>query len=210
MGYEEKKVGGGPATGLANDFTSFLQSFMNTGRFPDSRGGVGAASAGAQFNNADPMGTSSGLFNLLNSIVSNPQADAGTRELINKDIERGRNDLRARFGAQGGMAFGTPAAVAEGVYQAEQAPRTAIAMNDMAMQRVQALMPFFQMIHSLSGLGIPQAETTLQPNKWMQGFNTIMDVANTVSNFIPFAGGGDTNSRKPGETVKRTGGTASV
>lgn len=191
MGYEEKTVGGGPATGLANDFTSFLKNMITSGSF-------GGGTAGQQTAGANPSGDAQGIMGLLNSIVSNPQADKSVQQLISKDIERGRNDLRARFGASGGMGFGTPAAVAEGIYQAEQAPRTAVAMDQMAQGRIGALMPFFQMINQLSSLGIPQAQSTMQPNAWMQGFNIISDIANTAANFIPMGpGGGDTSSRMP-------------
>jgi len=191
MGYKERTIGGGPATGLAEDFTGFLKNLINTGSF-------GGGTAGQQAGAANPMGDTQGIMGLLNSIVSNPQADQSVQQLISKDIERGRNDLRARFGAGGGMAYGTPAAFAEGLYQAEQAPRTAIAMDQMAQQRVASLMPFFQMIQNISSMGIPQAQSTLQPSGGMQAFNILMDIANTAANFMPQGpGGGQTNSRGP-------------
>lgn len=197
MGYKERTVGGGPAKGLAEDFVGFLQNFINSGQFggAETRGGVGGSSATSQYNAENPMADSAGIFGLLNSIITNPQADRSVQQLISKDIERGRNDLRARFGAGGGMAYGSPAAFAESLYQAEQAPRTALAMDQMAQNRVGALMPFFQMLQNMSALGIPQAQATMQPSGLMQGFNILMDVANTAANFIPFGGGGETASR---------------
>jgi len=197
MGYKERTVGGGPAKGLANDFVSFLQNFITSGKFggAETRGGIGGSSATSQFNAENPMADSAGIFGLLNSIISNPQADKSVQDLISKDVERGRNDLRARFGASGGMAYGSPAAFAESLYQAEQTPRTALALDQMAQSRIGALMPFFQMLMNTSSLGIPQAQTTMEPSKWMQGFNMLLDTANTVANFIPFAGGGETNAR---------------
>lgn len=185
MGYKERTVGGGPAKGLAKDFTSFLQNFINSGSF-------GGGTAGQQAGAANPMGDAAGIFSLLNSIISNPQADQSVQTLINKDIERGTNALRARYGASGGMPFGTGAQVAEGIYQSEQAPRTALAMDQLAQSRLGALMPFFQFARDIAGLGIPQAQATLEPDAWMQGFNALMDVANTAANFIPGGGGGET------------------
>lgn len=190
MGYKESTVGGGPAKGLGEDWTKFLQQFITSGSF-------GGGTSGEHFNAADPGGDAAGIFGLLNSIISNPQADQGVQTLINKDIERGRNDLRARYGAGGGMGFGTPAAFAESLYQAEQAPRTAMAMDQMAQNRLGALMPLFGFANQISSLGIPQAQSVMEPKGWMQGFNLLMDVANTAANFVPFGGGGETNTRMP-------------
>lgn len=193
MGYEEKTVGGGSAKGLGEDFTRFLSELINTGSF-------GGGTAGQQFNAEDPANDTQGIFGLLNSIISNPQADQSVQQLISKDITRGRNDLRARFGASGGMGFGTPAAVAEGVYQAEQAPRTAVALDEMSRARLASLMPLFGITRDIAGRGITQAQAALQPNGWLQGINLAMDVANTAANFIPGGGGGETNSRGPVDT----------
>lgn len=195
MGYQSKTVGGGPARGLANDFVNFLRPLITSGSF-------GSGTAGQQFNAANPMGNTAGLFGLLNSIISNPQADRSVQELIGKDIERGRNDLRARFGAGGGMAFGSPAAFAESLYQAEQAPRTAMAMDQMSQARLAALMPLLGMTRDISAMGIPQAQTAIEPKGWMQGINLLMDIANTAANFIPGGpGGSDVNSRASGGVV---------
>jgi len=205
MGYKEKTVGGGPATGLADEFVSFLQNFITSGQFGGSsgkgtkknpnevRGGVGGSAATSQYQAENPQADATGIFGLLNSMISNPQADKSVQDLIAKDSERGRNDLRARFGASGGMAYGSPAAYAESLYQAEQAPRTAVAMDQMAQQRIGSLMPFFQMLQNLSGMGIPQAQTVMEPSKFMQGFNMVMDTANTAANFMPMGGGGETD-----------------
>lgn len=198
MGYQEKTIGGGPATGLANDFTAFLKNMITTGSF-------GGGTAGQHAGAANPMGDAAGIFGLLNSIISNPQADQGVQSLINKDIERGRNDLRARFGSSGGMAFGSPAGMVEAVYQAEQAPRTAMAMDQMAQARLAALMPLFGMTRDISAMGIPQAQTVMEPKGWMQGLNLLLDVANTAANFIPGGGGGKTDSRTPTYAGNRSG-----
>lgn len=189
MGYKERTVGGGPTRGLAEDFTNFLSTIINTGSF-------GSGTAGQHAGAANPAKDTTGIMGLLDSIVSNPQADASVQELIGKETERGQNALRSRFGSSGGMSFGTPAAFAEAMYQAEQAPRTAMAMDQMAQNRIGTIMPFFQMIHQMAGKGIPQAETVMQPDAWTTGFNVGMDILNTAANFIPGApGGGDTNSR---------------
>lgn len=191
MGYQEKTVGGGPAKQLGADWTNFLQNFINSGSF-------GGGTAGQQFAGADPSGSTGGIFGLLNSMVSNPSADAGVLDLINRDIERGRNDLRARFGQGGGMGFGTPAAFAEALYQSEQAPRTAVAMDQMAQNRLASLMPLFGFANQIAGLGIPQAQTIMQPSPWMQGINLALDVANTAAKFVnPLTTSAETSTRTP-------------
>lgn len=199
MGYRERTVGGGPAKGLAEDFTSFLRNFITSGSF-------GSGTAGQQFTAADPAGGAANIFGLLNSMISNPTADRSVQELISKDIERGRNDLRARFGAGGGMAFGSPAAFAEALYQSEQAPRTAMAMDQMAQSRIGTLMPFFQMLQNISSLGIPQAQATMEPKPWLQALNLGMDVAGTVLPFVPGIGtaaGAALKTAKPGQSFLR-------
>lgn len=181
MGYNERTIGGGSATGLADSFTAALKGFIDTGSF-------GGGTAGQQTGAANPMGDAAGIFGLMNSIINNPQADASVQEMLTRDINRGRDDIRARFGASGGMGFGTPAAVAEGMYQAESAPRIAMAMDEMATNRLGALLPIFNMAAQMAALGTPQAQTVMQPSGWMQGLNIAMDLANTAANFIP--GGG--------------------
>lgn len=178
MGYNERTVGGGPAKQLGKDFTGFLGNLINTGSF-------GRGTAGQQAGAANPMGDTAGIFGLLNSIVSNPAADQAVQQLLSKQQERNVNDIRARFGASGGTAFGTPAAFAEGIYRAESTPQIAAAMDQLSQNRLASLMPFFNQAYGLSQLGIPQAQATLEPSGLLQGINIATDIAKTAANFIP-------------------------
>lgn len=182
MGYKERTTGGGPARGLGEDFTGFLQNFINSGSF-------GTATTGQQANAANPMGSTAGIFGLLNSLVSNPATDKAVQETIRKQGERDVNSLRSRFGTSGGTAFGSPAAFAENQYRAEAAPREALAMNELAMSRLQSLMPFFGMAEGVAHKGISQAETNLEPPGWMQALNTGIDIFSAAAPFL-FPGGG--------------------
>lgn len=192
MSYKERTVGGGPTKQLGQDWTNFLSNFINTGSF-------GGATASQQFSGADPGGSAANVFSLLNSIISNPGADRSVQDLISRDVERGRQNLREGFG--GGTGLGTPAAFAQALYESEQAPRTAIALDEMARNRLASILPIFGMAGQTASLGIPQAQTTLEPPKWLQGINLGLDLAKTAAPFflktdIPGTGG-DTVSPVP-------------
>lgn len=196
MNYKEQTTGGGPAVGLAGDFTKFLQGLITSGSFGGGTSGQQAAGGPQQAQDQ-----SQNMFGALNSILQGPNAGLQTsvQDLISRQRTSDVNDLRARFGAQGNMAYGTGAAHAEGLYRAEAAPREALAMDEInrnnKQTQLQMLIPILQMAMGISGKGISQAETTLQAPGWMQGFNMLMDVANTAANFIPGGGGGDTDTR---------------
>lgn len=182
MGYNERTVGGGAAKGLGKDFTSFLQNFINTGSF-------GAGTSGQQGVAADPMADTQGIFGLLNSLVSNPTADKAVQGQLEKDQGRNVNQIRSRFGAGGGTAFGSPGAFAENQYRAESTPEIAKTMDEMGQNRLAALMPLFQQAFGLAGKGIPQAETMMEPDALMQGLNIGSQVASIGANlFAPGAG----------------------
>lgn len=177
MGYNERTVGGGPARGLAKDFTGFLQDFITTGSF-------GGGTAGQQAGVANPMSDAANVFGLLNSIINNPQADQAVQDQISKTQDRNVNQIRARFGTSGGSAFGSPAAFAENQYRAEATPQVAMAMDQMAQNRLASLMPFFTQAMGISGMGIPQTQTTMQPNGWMQGLNLATQLGGIGANFL--------------------------
>lgn len=200
MNHKYQEYGGGPAVGLAENFTNFLNRIITTGSF-------GGTTAAQQANAANPIGSTQDVFGFLNSIIQGPDAGLITtiNDMISKETDRSANALRARFGAQGGMAFGTPAAFAEGVLRAEAAPRAALAVDEINRANkalgIQALMPLFQMASGLSQAGIAPRQGTLQPPGWLQGVNLLLDVANTAANFIPFGGGGATNRTVNSTTV---------
>jgi hypothetical protein len=158
--YEEK--GGGPSVGLANDFVSGLQSLLFGG------GGMGAPIAGARAGAADPMGQTTGMMGILSSLLSPGAGEMGgaMSEMISKQNERDVAGLRARYGASGGMGFGTPAAYAESLYRAEAAPRATMAVGNLQLQALQQLLPIFT---SLAGKGITQREGVMSPNPLASG-----------------------------------------
>lgn len=172
MGNQFKEVGGGPATGLANDFVSFLQNGLMTGQF-------GGGTAGARFAGANPGGSTMGIAGVLNDILAGGAGQLGgsLSDMISKDTERQTNALRARFGVGGGQAFGSPAAYAESMLRAEQAPRLTQAIGGLQMQALNQLMPIMA---GLAGKGISQRETIAQPNPIASGVAAIAPIAGAV------------------------------
>jgi hypothetical protein len=160
-------VGGGPATGLAKDFTGWLDKALNTGTF-GSGGGTG-----------DPTGDTRGFTGVLNDILSagGGQFGGALGELIKQRQTADIGDLRARFGASGGMAFGTPAAYAESQYRAAAAPQAATAIGQLQLS---ALQPILQALMGLSGMGIPQAQAYVSPNPWLSGVEALGGLATGV------------------------------
>jgi hypothetical protein len=165
MGLNEKTVGGGAASGFATDFTNWLSTGLNNGQF-------GGASAANGAMGANPMGGTMGISNILNDLLSGGAGNIGgaMSDMISRSNDRNVAGLRSRFGAGGGTAFGTPAAHAEAVMRAEEAPMLTQAIGGLQLQ---ALMPILQMMMGVTGLGTPQAQTTMQPNAWMQGLSAL-------------------------------------
>lgn len=173
MGAKTKEIGGGAATGLSNDYISSLQSLLNGG-------GTGAA------GRPDAMGSTGNIMNVLRDILSAGGGKAGNAldQLFSKQSERDINGIRARFGAGGGAAFGTPAAFAEGLYRSESAPRFATALNDLQMK---ALLPLLQQIGGLSEKGISQRQVVQTPGVAGQILGPLAGIAKSV---LPFVTGG--------------------
>lgn len=175
MGSQLKEVGGGPATGLANDFVKFLQNGLNSGTF----GGLTAATGTM---GANPAGSTVGIAGVLNDILSGGAGQLGgsLQEMISKQGNRDADALRARFGASGGTAFGTPAAYAESLLRSETAPKLATAVGGLQLQ---ALQPLLGIIAGLSQKGISQRETVQQPS-------TLGSIASIASPILGTALGG--------------------
>lgn len=182
-------AGGGPATGLADSFVQILQNGLtgnfgpnsSTGPSPDRGGGLFAGfnfpglsgqGDGQQFNRANPVASTTGIAGTLNDILSGGAGKLGGAlgKLIQTQQTNDIAALRSRFGAGGGMSLGTPAAYAESTYRANAAPQ--IATQTGALQ-LQTLLPILQMITSLSGKGIPQAETFAGPSDFTQFANLL-------------------------------------
>lgn len=156
MGMKYKQVGGGPATGLAQDYTNFLEQGLNTGTF-----GPGFAAGGSA------MGATQGIGGFLNDILSGGAGKLGgsLQQILQTQQTNDVNSIRSRFGAGGGTAFGTPAAYAESTYRAQAAPQIASAIGNLQLQ---TLLPLLGQIGGLAQRGIPQAEIVGQQSPWAQ------------------------------------------
>lgn len=163
-------AGGGSATGLAKDYTGWLDKALNTGSF-------GVAGKG------DPVADTKGFTGVLNDILSQGGGKFGGAlgELIKMSQDRDVGALRSRFGASGGMSLGTPAAFAESSYRAQAAPQAATAIGSLQLQ---AMEPILRSLLSLSGMGIPQAQTFASPNPWLSGLEALGGAATGAGSLI--------------------------
>src|SRR5882762_10081940 len=134
-GNKFNDVGGGPATGLANDFVSLLRGslFGNFG---------GQPTAGQRFDAANPVASTQGISGFLQSILGEGAGNLGgsLRDLIGQQQTRDVGDIRSRFGAGGGQALGTPAGYAESRYRAEAAPQAAVATGNLQLGTITQLL----------------------------------------------------------------------
>lgn len=171
MGAKYKEQGGGAATGLADNLIGFLNGGL-TGSF-------GGGSAGAQALNANPMASTGGIAGVLNDILSGGAGQLGGNmaNMIHQTSQRNVNDLRARYGASGGMSMGTPAAYAESMMRAQEAPQLTQAIGGLQMQ---ALMPIMQMMQGLASKGIAQREGVMQPSGWSQAAGLALPIAGSI------------------------------
>ena len=162
--HKYRESGGGPATGLANDFVGWLQQALQTGSF-------GGGTAGQRAGGADPFGSTSGISGILNDLLSQGGGRVGGAysDMISKQGERDVNALRSRFGYSGGTAFGTPAAHGEALLRSETAPKLTAAIGGLQMGALSQLLPIFA---GLSGKGIAQREGYLEPAGWLSAIQT--------------------------------------
>jgi hypothetical protein len=178
MQSKYKEYGGGQSTGLANDFMSFLSQGLNTGTF-----GTGNAMG------SDSYSTTTGMAGVINDILSGGAGEIGgsMQDMITRSNDRSVNDMRSRFGVQGGTAFGTGAQFAEGTMRAEQAPMLTSTIGQLQMQM---LAPILQMMFGAAQKGTSQRQGTMSPSPLASGLNIL---ANGLSQVLPMAGGGPGN-----------------
>lgn len=182
MGMKYKEVGGGSATGLADNFVQFLQQGLQTGSF-------GAGTATGQAGAANPYGSTAGIAGVLNDILSGGGGNLGgslgqlLKTQQNNDVE----SLRARFGVGGGTAFGTPAQYAESTYRAQAAPQIATQVGGLQMNALNSILP---LIASLSQKGIAQREGTYQPSTLAQVAQVGLPIAGATLGFLAGGPGG--------------------
>lgn len=159
MSAKTSEVGGGPATGLSQDFVKWLSQGMNTGTF-----GSGTPAG------SDAYGATRGMGSYLTDVLSGGAGKLGgdMATMIGKESDRGAAALRARFGVGGGSAFGTPAAYAESLFRSEEAPKLATAVGGLQQNALAMLLPLFA---NLAGKGIAQRESITQQNPWVTGLS---------------------------------------
>lgn len=188
--HKYREEGGGPATGLANDFVGWLQQALQTGSF----GGGGAT---GQFASANPVGSTMGFSGVLNDILSAGGGRIGGAysDMISRQSERDVNALRARFGASGGTAFGTPAQYAEGVLRSETAPKLTATIGGLQLGAIGQLLPLFA---GLASKGISQREGYLQPS----GLTSVLSAVGPLAAAgLPFLTGNPLGAAAAGSTM---------
>jgi len=164
MNPKTREVGGGAATGLSDDLIGAFRSLI-AGNYGGQPG------PGQRYDAANPVGSTNDFLGAITDILSpgGGRAGAGLTATIGRQSARDVADLRARYGATGGQAFGTPAAYAESQYRAEAAPRAATAVSQAQLS---ALMPLLALMAQLSGKGLSQRSTVIEPPaalSWLQG-----------------------------------------
>lgn len=142
--------GGGAAGPVGQDFAGFLQGIL---------GGGGPTS--------DPVGQTTDIMKALNELIAGPDVrgqQSAIQQTIQQDSERQIANLRERF-TVGGGSRGTPSAVSEGLFRSTVTPKIATAVGDLELranqQRIQALLPFLQILAGFAGRGVPQAGTDI-------------------------------------------------
>lgn len=164
MGAKTKTVGGSKAgMGLSDDFVAALGELLNGGQTGRPAGNKAVTST-------------TGVMGVLSDILSGGggKVGGGLADLLQKSQERNVNNLRARFGAEGGTAFGTPAAYAESLYRAEAAPQIATQVGKLQLD---ALSPLLSAYTNVFDKNTPQAQTIQQKSALGQ----IVDVAGQLA-----------------------------
>ena len=176
MAMKYKQVGGEPS-GVGKDYSDLLQSLL-TGSF-------GAAGATSQAANANPVASTGGISDVLRDILSGGAGKIGgaMATQIGQQQTRDVDALRARFGAGGGAAFGTPASSAEAIYRANVAPQITTAIGGLQENLLNQLFPQYADIYNRT---TPQASTVGVQNPWIQGLGLATQAAGAIA---PFFGG---------------------
>ena len=168
MAPKYKEQGGGAATGLADNFIQFLSQGLNSGTF-----GAGNPAGG------DAAQSTQGVAGVLNDILSGGAGNVGgaMAQLIRNDTNDQVLNLRARYGASGGTAFGTGAQYGEGVLRSKQAPALTQAIGGLQLGAVQNLLG---LVGGLAQKGIAQRQGTMQENPWVTGLKIAGNVGGDI------------------------------
>lgn len=174
MGAKTKKVGGSRGgEQFSNSFVDALSGLMYGSA--TGRGRVG----GSGYAGQSAVDQAGGVFGTLQSILGPGAGEIGgaLAKTLESDIATGRDTLRARFGAGGGQAFGTPGAYAEAKYNATVAPEVTKAIGGLQLQ---ALGPVLQAMFGTYGHETPGAQIVQQPG--LAG-----EIAGTIGQLAPVA-----------------------
>jgi hypothetical protein len=192
MGAKTKTVGGSKGgMSLSDDFMTVMGQLLNGGQ-TGRPAGTGA------------VDSTKGVAGVLNDVLSGGGGNMGgaLAKLLEKSQERNVNNLRGRFGASGGMAFGTPAAHAEAVYRAEAAPQIATQVGEMQLK---ALSPLLGLYGGITDKNTPQAQTVQEKSAFSQVLDVAGQLAPVAANFFtPGLGAGSTR-RSPGNRTQMDG-----
>jgi hypothetical protein len=161
-------TGRGPQAPTEGEAAPFLEALANTERFgvpltPEQRAQLergGGLRPDAPINQTSLVAEA--LKRQLQGVDLAPTGEA-LQTIIQRQSERDVADLRARFGASGGTAFGTPAAVGESLFRAETGPRIAAALGELGLRGqaldAQRVLQLLSIIAQLSSRGVEQART---------------------------------------------------
>lgn len=184
------EVGGGKATGLGNDLATWLDQALRTGTFGS---GAGGGSAAGNFAN-------NGISAIFNDILSPGAGKLGGAlgETIQNQKQFDLSSILGRFGAGGGMSFGSPAAYGASNYLAKEAPAEALGIGNLQMS---ALAPILNMMMGIGQKGISQRQTMVQPSDLSQALSVIAPVAGAAFGaggaFAPAMAGGASGGMSP-------------
>jgi len=199
MGAKTETVGGSKSgKALSNDFVGLLSDLLNGG-------GIGA-------NQAAGSNAVGGVRGTFQDLLSQGAGKVGGAlgEILKQQQIGDVGALRSRFGAQGGMSFGTPAAYAESQYRAQAAPQATAQIGKLQLE---ALGPLLQQYLSVYNKETPGAQTIQKKTGLGQALGVVGQLAGPALNFVaPGLGsslpGGGLNSQITGQDLGALAGAA--
>lgn len=180
MGAKPTTIGGGAATGVANDFAGMLHQALSGGF---NTAGSGAAAAGAA--GANPVGDTMNIGDALGQLMSGGQGLANSALAIgNNRREENVADLRSRY-SMGGTGYGTPAAVGEARFLGEFDPQLAGQVGGLQMDGITKALGFlFPGLMQSQQLGTPQAQTVMKKGFLGNALGAITGLAGAAAPFL--------------------------
>lgn len=170
MGYNERTIGGKPVSGTAMGFEDLFKSWLGVG-------------VGGLTPEDRTMGIGRNV-GLLAEGYLNPGAQEGMREIMQKNIDRESQALSTRYSGLGMAGGGTASGMAEAKFRAEAAPQIAVAEQQMVNQALAALAPILSGMMQWGSLGMPQAQTVVQPDWAMNMVNSLGGMAQGAGSFM--------------------------